>query len=191
MKILAWILGIAVAFVAIVWLAFQLSPWPAVLLIRRGFDKGAAEASQALEKHVPAGVSELRNETYDASDPDRHLDVFFPSDVKNSDRTLMTVVWIHGGAWISGTKDQIANDANQLSRYRYILFVDDVPVDLAGARCGTTASASGTFPCTAPLPRMQPGPHRLQLAVEETDKEKRRSPKSGAIFLDVAAPKIP
>jgi hypothetical protein len=96
---------------------------------------------------------------------------------------------------VNGTEkvvwDQIANDANQLSRYRYILFVDDVPVDLAGARCGTTASASGTFPCTAPLPRMQPGPHRLQLAVEETDKEKRRSPKSGAIFLDVAAPKIP
>jgi len=99
-----------------------------VLVIRRGFDKGAAEASQALEKHVPAGVSELRNETYDASDPDGHLDVFFPSDVKNSDRTLMTVVWIHGGAWISGTKDQIANYAKVLAGNGYTVVGVDYSV---------------------------------------------------------------
>jgi len=42
-----------------IWLAFQLSPWPSVLLIRWAFDRGAAETSQALRKHLPAGVGLL------------------------------------------------------------------------------------------------------------------------------------
>ena len=128
MKILVWIIGSAVALLAILLLAFRLSPWPSVLVIRRAFDKGAAEASQALEKHVPPGVAAVRNETYDAADPDGHLDVFFPADVKDSDRALTTIVWIHGGAWISGTKDQIANYAKILAGHGYTVVGVDYSV---------------------------------------------------------------
>lgn len=128
MKILVWIIGSAVALLAILLLAFRLSPWPSVLVIRRAFDKGAAEASQALEKHVPPGVAALRNETYDAADPDGHLDVFVPADVKDSDRALTTIVWIHGGAWISGTKDQIANYAKILAGHGYTVVGVDYSV---------------------------------------------------------------
>lgn len=128
MKTLVWIIGSAVALLAILLLAFQLSPWPSVLVIRRAFDKGAAEASQALEKHVPAGVAAVRNETYDVADPDGRLDVFFPSDVKDSDRALTTIVWIHGGAWISGTKDQIANYAKILAGHGYTVVGVDYSV---------------------------------------------------------------
>jgi len=128
MKTLVWIIGSAVALLAILLLAFQLSPWPSVLVIRRAFDKGAAEASQALEKHVPAGVAAVRNETYDVADPDGRLDVFFPSDVKDSDRALTTIVWIHGGAWISGTKDQIANYAKILAGHGFTVVGVDYSV---------------------------------------------------------------
>ncbi len=34
--------------------------------------------------------------------------------------------------------DQVANDAKELARYRYIVYIDDVPVDLVGASCSTT-----------------------------------------------------
>jgi hypothetical protein len=94
---------------------------------------------------------------------------------------------------VTGTEkivwDQAANDATQLARYRYIVYIDDVPVDLAGAVCGSASSTGATsFPCSAALPKLSPGSHRLQLAVEETDGKRHRSQKSGALLLDVAPP---
>jgi len=85
--------------------------------------------------------------------------------------------------------DQTARNATQLGRYRYIVYIDDQPVGLM-ATCATAASTNGTFPCTASLPKMPPGLHRLQLAAEETDGDHRRSPRSGVLLLDVA-PKGP
>jgi len=89
--------------------AFQLSPWPSALAIRAAFDKGANTTSQALARHVPQGVSARLDERYDAADSDAHLDVFYPSEIEKGERALTTVVWVHGGGWISGSKNQIAN----------------------------------------------------------------------------------
>lgn len=91
------------------WAAFQLSPWPSVLLIRWAFDKGATEASDALRKHLPPGVTERRGLAYDAADPDALLDVYFPAQVQGSAQRLTTVVWIHGGGFVSGRRGDIAN----------------------------------------------------------------------------------
>ena len=55
----------------------------------------------------------------------------------------------------------------QLARYRFIVYVDDVPLDLIGATCDTNGT-NGRFPCTARLPKMLPGSHRMQIAAEET-----------------------
>jgi acetyl esterase/lipase len=87
--------------------AFQVSPWPSVLLIRRGFEKEALSTSQALEKHVPPALSAQFNERYDPADPDALLDVFYPSAI--ADKPLPTIVWVHGGGWVSGSKEEIAN----------------------------------------------------------------------------------
>jgi hypothetical protein len=86
--------------------------------------------------------------------------------------------------------DQSAQDAAQLARYQYIAYIDDVPADPVSASCGA-GTINGIFTCRIKLPKIQPGRHRLQLAVEETDNQKRRSPRSNAILLDVAAPKTP
>jgi len=94
---------------------------------------------------------------------------------------------------VTGTEkvvwDQAASNAKQLASYHYIVYIDDMPVDLV-ATCATGASSNGTFPCTAPLPKMPPGLHRLQLVAEETEGDLQRSPKSGVLLLDVA-PKGP
>jgi len=42
--------------------AFQVSPWPSVLLMRRAFNKDAESTSLALEKHVPPALSAQLNE---------------------------------------------------------------------------------------------------------------------------------
>ncbi|HET7801629.1 MAG TPA: alpha/beta hydrolase [Humibacillus xanthopallidus] len=93
--------GTAVAAAA----AVRLSPWPAALAIRAVFDRGAARASAALAPHAPTDLVEVLGEAYAVADPDGRLDVFRP------DRTepLPTVVWVHGGAFVSGSKDDVAN----------------------------------------------------------------------------------
>ena len=97
--------------------AFQVSPWPSVLLIRRAFDKDAESASRALEKHIPPALSAQLNERYDPADPEALLDVFYPSAI--ADKPLPTIVWVHGGGWVSGSKDDIANYAKVLAGKGY------------------------------------------------------------------------
>jgi acetyl esterase/lipase len=94
-----------------VYFAVTVSPLPAVLLIRHGFDRGAAKASAALEPYMPDDVASELNVRYDASDPSGYLDVFFPKSAQQTQKSLTTVVWIHGGAWVSGNKDQISSYA--------------------------------------------------------------------------------
>ena len=99
-KVRRWALRVALALGVLgvgTWAAFQLSPWPSVLLIRWVFDRGAAEASEALRKHLPAGVTERAAVRYDAIDPDALLDVYYPPNVQGGHERLTTVVWVHGG----------------------------------------------------------------------------------------------
>jgi acetyl esterase len=98
-------------------IAFQVSPWPSVLLIRRAFNQDAQSVSLALEKHVPPALSAQLNEPYDPADPDALLDVFYPSAI--ADKPLPTIVWVHGGGWVSGSKDDIANYGKVLAGKGY------------------------------------------------------------------------
>jgi acetyl esterase/lipase len=86
--------------------AFQLSPWPGALLIRMAFDKDTIRISEALARHVPDGVSSTLNEPYDAAGDDGFLDVFRPEGATGP---LPAVVWVHGGAYVYGRRDNIAN----------------------------------------------------------------------------------
>ena len=59
--------------------------------------------------------------------------------------------------------DQIADDDAQIATFRYIAFVDGLPVDLTGATCARS-STDATFSCTAPLPPMSFGLHTIDIA---------------------------
>jgi acetyl esterase/lipase len=84
----------------------RISPWPSALYVRKAMDQGGIETAQALEKYVPAGIVAWRNEQYSEGDPDAYLDVFSPSQ---ADKALPAIVWVHGGGWLAGSKDHIAN----------------------------------------------------------------------------------
>jgi hypothetical protein len=80
-------------------------------------------------------------------------------------------------------------NATNVGRYHYLAYVDDeMPLVLVGVTCAP-ATASDTLACSAPLPKMHTGLHHLQLAAEEADNQKRRSPKSGILLLEVVTPK--
>jgi acetyl esterase len=109
MRIWLRILGTIAILGTIGYTALQVSPWPAALFYRMIMNYGGQTAMQALERHLPAGVAAQHDEHYDPMDADAYLDVFYPGDIKSTARSLPTVVWIHGGAWLSGGKEYIAN----------------------------------------------------------------------------------
>jgi len=99
---------------ALVW---TLSPWPAALLIRAMFEKGAADTVTEMEPYAPeGGLQEHLDVQYAASGPDTTLDVFTPD---GGGEPLATVVWIHGGAWISGDKSNVRPYVRMLASHGY------------------------------------------------------------------------
>jgi acetyl esterase/lipase len=97
------------------WAADRLSPWPAALVTRAVFTRGARTAYHLLEKHLPGTIYEQRDQHYDASEGDAYLDVYSSASFNSTPRPAPTVVWIHGGAMISGNKNDIANYARILA----------------------------------------------------------------------------
>lgn len=99
--------GTAIAITAVV------SPWPTALTIRALFEKGAADTVAEMLPYAPTeGVDERLNLAYAKNNKDTKFDVFSPSD---STGPLPTVVWIHGGAWISGAKENVNPYARMLA----------------------------------------------------------------------------
>jgi acetyl esterase/lipase len=96
---------IVLATLACIAASFVISPWPGVYLIRVIFDKGAAAAAAKLEAQVPASI-QVTTLAYDEADSDAVFDIYRPPDI---DPALPTVVWIHGGGFVSGRRGDIEN----------------------------------------------------------------------------------
>jgi acetyl esterase/lipase len=94
-----------VAFIALVAVTvLYITPWPSVWVVRAVFDSGAKTASDALVKHLPDNVMAQKGIQYSAGDPDAFLVIYRPAQV---DLTKPTVVWIHGGGFVSGRRSDI------------------------------------------------------------------------------------
>jgi acetyl esterase/lipase len=99
-----WPVGSVVALILIVAIAFRVSPWPGAMLIRVVFENSAQKVLVAMEKHTPnKSIVAITNQQYRQNDKDALLDVYYPEGTTTK---LPVVIWTHGGAWISGSKDQ-------------------------------------------------------------------------------------
>lgn len=123
-KILIRLLALTCLLIIGGWIAFRVSPWPSALLIRRVFNKEGVRVNEALERHVPPGVSAMLDQSYHPNDEDAYLDVYFPSTLQQ-EQVLPTIIWIHGGGWISGSKDQVANYCKVLAAQGYTVVALD------------------------------------------------------------------
>lgn len=99
-----WPVGILGGLVVVTVVVFTATPWPGALLIRAVFDNGAQKIKTTLEPHAPDDVTRVADQRYQKGSPDTVFDVYFPDGLA-ADAVLPTVFWIHGGAWISGSKD--------------------------------------------------------------------------------------
>jgi acetyl esterase/lipase len=100
-----WLVGIVIVLVGVIALAFHLSPWPSAFLIAQMFSGGDTASEAALEKHVPLGIAEKKDVAY-GQGPDEIFDVYYPEGTASP---LPAIVWVHGGGWIGGSKDGVAN----------------------------------------------------------------------------------
>ncbi len=91
---------------ALTFASHYLTPWPSVLVVRAIFDRGAAEASAKLERHLPQGVVTSSAIRYAPSDPDALLDIHRPA---RPNQRAPTIVWVHGGGFVSGRREDLTN----------------------------------------------------------------------------------
>jgi glucose/arabinose dehydrogenase len=77
---------------------------------------------------------------------------------------------------VSGTErlgwNQTATDLNEASRLQYTIYVDDGPAPLTDATC----QGSSPFSCSARLPQLTAGAHRLEVTATASGLESPRSP---------------
>lgn len=79
------------------------SPWPSVWLLRLVFDNQARETVAEMDKYAPTeGITSTLDMQYADGGTSTQFDIFSPSD---SNGALPTVIWVHGGAWVSGDKE--------------------------------------------------------------------------------------
>jgi quinoprotein glucose dehydrogenase len=93
------------------------------------------------------------------------------------------------GTPISGNEsigwDQPAPSAADLAAFRYLLYVDNVPVELTGVTCDPSPRPAG-YACRAPLPQLAPGAHRLELATFVENGGRHESGRSAALSVVVS-----
>ncbi len=83
------------------------TPWPSAMVIRAVFQKGGTATAEEIRRHVPSTpLSQTLDVQYSdgSAGGNTTLDVFSP---RSGSGPLPTVFWVHGGAWISGSKSDV------------------------------------------------------------------------------------
>ncbi|QQO10174.1 alpha/beta hydrolase [Breznakiella homolactica] len=97
----------------------SMSPRPAVMVMRFYLDRNSRRRADAQEKYVPGNIPVRRNIRYEPGCEDTILDVYFPPGAEAAGGAYPAVVWVHGGAWISGSKNTVSNYAKLFAARGY------------------------------------------------------------------------
>lgn len=114
-RFILWLTGAFFVLAIITVLAFKLSPWPSVAVFSYLFSKADQASEAALEKHVPDGIATRRGLAY-GKGPDEVFAVNYSEGIRG---LQPTIVWVHGGGWIGGSIDGIANYMKVLAGHGY------------------------------------------------------------------------
>ena len=146
-------------------LALTRSVWPGALLIRRTFDDGSRRTTAGLAPFLPPAdaVVVQRDLTYADGSPDSRLDVYSPAELGPGE-TRPTIMWVHGGGWLAGRKENLESWARILASRGVTVVVPGYSL-APGARYPTQLQQ--VLQATAFLLATPPShvdPHRLVLA---------------------------
>ena len=114
-------LGITLGLIAVILIAFRVSPWPGALVVRAVFNQGGGKTLAAMEAALPDyPVKVMRDEAYRPGDTTARLDVYIPESAQ-PDKPLPVVVWTHGGAWLSGDKKDSAPYFSRMANEGFVV----------------------------------------------------------------------
>jgi acetyl esterase/lipase len=127
-KFFKWAGITILSLIVIILLAFKLSPYPSVWIIRYAFNKEAVKVNEALKKYVPDNIESVLNVHYSKNDQDACFDAYFDMDSVKLKGRLPVIVWTHGGGLISGSKDQLSNYCKILAGKGYLVISIDYSI---------------------------------------------------------------
>jgi acetyl esterase/lipase len=84
------------------------------MLIRREFAKGGARTKEILDRYAPADAVTFADERYGPG-ADELLDVHVSAATARTGAACPTVVWVHGGGFVGGTKEEVAGYLRKLT----------------------------------------------------------------------------
>lgn len=116
-RLALWTAIVLALFAGSLFVAQALSPWPGVLAIRLVFGQGAAAANAALAPHLPRGLTEHLDLAY-GPEPRERLDLRLPPGPAPP-AGWPVILWVHGGAFVSGDKSDVGNYLRILSGKGY------------------------------------------------------------------------
>ncbi len=119
LKALLWLVLVCAVLVASGCVWMQLSPKPAVMMIRKSGVFSAAPTSPVAQSLLASGkVASMRDVDYAAGggNADTRLDAYWPRDAQTPQPA---VVWVHGGGFIDGTKEGMEAYLPQLAAHGY------------------------------------------------------------------------
>ncbi|MFT4200326.1 alpha/beta hydrolase [Gordonia sp. (in: high G+C Gram-positive bacteria)] len=115
-----WFLSLAVFVLAVLVFLLQVTPTPGAVLTRQVFDKGGAAMHERNAQFADKNVRVTGNVSYVGKESpvagkypaDTMLDVYRAHGATGS---APTVVWIHGGGWLSGDKTDMAHYLSRIA----------------------------------------------------------------------------
>lgn len=120
-KVTVWALSGLVTLCFVILLTLWLSPLPSIFLFAHAFSGNDTSTQAALERHVPPGIESTLDVAY-GTGADERMDVYRPG---NASGPMPLVLWVHGGGWVGGSKDGVANYLRILADPGYVTVAID------------------------------------------------------------------
>ncbi|WP_181151039.1 alpha/beta hydrolase [Paenibacillus sp. PCH8] len=114
-----WIpIGLLFLIIGLVGIGTQLTPQITIFLLKSGIGLASADTNGRYNV-ISEGVTRVVDIPYaDEGYHDSTLDIYYPSVTTES---LPIVLWVHGGGWVLGDKDDIADYAVKLAKQGYVV----------------------------------------------------------------------
>lgn len=113
-RVIVGVVSVLAGAAAMAVVSLKLSPWPSLPLITSFLSYGDRASDAALAKRVPPGIAARHDIAYGDSQ-DEVLDLYY----REGAPARPPIVWIHGGAFVAGTKSGVANYLKILASHGY------------------------------------------------------------------------
>jgi acetyl esterase/lipase len=113
-RVIVGVASVLVVGVAAMVVSVRLSPWPSLAIITSFLSYGDRASDAALATRVPPGIAARHDIAYGTA-KDEVLDLYYAEGAP----PRPAIVWIHGGAFVAGTKNGVANYLKILASHGY------------------------------------------------------------------------